>query len=90
MARAELVTPDWELVIRDSEGEDIFLAGFFVEENGETDVALGIKDEATLHAVRALLDAATLAVSGSLAWFNADDIQLSNKGKEVLGDEFPF
>lgn len=90
MARAELVTPDWELVIRDSEGEDIFLAGFFVEENGETDVALGIKDEATLHAVRALLDAATLAVSGSLAWFNADDLQLSNKGKEVLGDELPF
>lgn len=90
MARAELVTPDWELVIRDSAGEDIFLAGFFVEEDGSTDVALGIKDEATLHAVRALLDAATLAVSGSLAWFNADDLQLSNKGKEVLGDEFPF
>lgn len=90
MARAELVTPDWELVIRDSEGEDIFLAGFFVEENGETDVALGIKEEATLYAVRALLEAATLAVSGSLAWFNADDIQLSNKGKEVLGDELPF
>lgn len=90
MARAELVTPDWELVIRDSEGEDIFLAGFFVEENGETDVALGIKDTTTLHAVRALLDAAALALSGSLAWFNADDLQLSNKGKEVLGDEFPF
>lgn len=90
MARAELVAPDWELTIRDTRGEEIFLAGFFVEGDGSTDVALGIKDENTLHAVRALLDAATLAVSGSLAWFNADDLQLSNKGKQVLGDELPF
>lgn len=90
MARSVLVTPDWELVIRDSEGEDIFLAGFFVEEDGSTDVALGIKDAPALDAVRALLDAATLAVSGTLDWVTADDIQLSNKGKQVLGDELPF
>lgn len=90
MATSKLVTPDFEITVRDSTDAVVLVAGFFIEEDGTTDIAIGWDGVHPLDGLRALLQGAALALSGAITFTDINSIASENTERESKGDKLPF
>lgn len=91
MARQySVVKPDCTVTIESSDGSPMLVAGIFIEEAGKVDVGMGWDEQTELSYIYSLLQAVSLALTGTIAWVSTDDIMAENKRRASEGDEIPF
>lgn len=90
VATKSIVRPDYEINILDAQGAPVLVVGCFIDKAGVVDFGIGWDGATELGGVRALLEACSLALTGTLAWMERDDLVGENNRRKSEGDEVPF
>lgn len=80
--------PDAEVIVR-AAGSDILVCAFFSQENGDTDVLVGVEDIAALGSIAALL-AQTREVLDSANWKHLSDVAGTAGAESTNENDPPF
>jgi len=63
-----IVSPDYEVLVRDQHGREVFVAGLFTNNGDTVDVGLGIEEPANADAMAAILTYAVVALDRCKTW----------------------
>lgn len=90
MASGKPVIPDWEVVVRGSDGTEYLLVGFFINDKDEIDVLIGVAGEEYVSAVRLVLESTIRALDSAGSWIGGSDLEATNQARKSEGGELPF
>jgi len=88
--KRDAVLPDWEVVVRGTNGVEVMVVGFFIDERDEVAVLVGVEAENLVPPLLLVLESTKRVLEARSTWVGKDDLQAQDIKRASENGDLPF